>query len=112
MSKLKLFVSFEQNDLDLARSIDKNYPAEKGYDVFVAEKSILPGEEYESIINNEILNRDIFIILITSRALDSKWVEKEFQEARRLQKNIIPCKLSEVARSELRWGQNAVCRSE
>jgi hypothetical protein len=100
---LKLFVSFEQNDLDIAKWVDKNY-TEQGWDVFIAYKSIPPGKEYENIINNEISSSDIFIILITSRALNSKWVEKEFWEAKRLQKIVIPCKISEVVRSELRWG--------
>jgi hypothetical protein len=103
LGELKLFISFEQNDLDIAKWMEKNY-TEEGYDVFIAYKSIFPGNEYENIIKNEISYRDIFIILLTSRALNSKWVEKEFWEARSLQKVIIPCKLTEVARSELRWG--------
>jgi hypothetical protein len=51
----------------------------------------------------EISNRDIFIIIITPVALEcKKWIDKEFQEARRRQRTIIPCKYHKVTREQMK----------
>jgi hypothetical protein len=56
---------------DFANCIDK-YCREKGHDIFKSDTSLLPGDIYESVIMKEISNRDIFIIMITPAALESK----------------------------------------
>ena len=99
----KSVFSYAAEDFDIAEKLYEYY-REREYDIFVAKISLSPGVPYESAIIKEISNRDIFIAIITREALElppKTWIDREFQEARRLGKKIIPCKHHKVTLKQM-----------
>lgn len=106
---MKIFVSHNvAGARDIARHIYKIYTDPKyGYQVFVSSQyeSIPYGDNWKRRVKEGISDCDLFLIIITYGALESKQVKEEFLEAKTLQKRIIVCRYSEVEEEKLKkWG--------
>jgi hypothetical protein len=90
----KIFVSYSSHDLKqvyLLKQQLENTPLT----VFVAEHSIMPGQELEPTISKAVDECDLFIVLWSKNAKDSDWVSQEIGHARALKKEILPLVLTE-----------------
>ncbi len=79
-------------------TVDDGYVAElesllraSGFDqVFNDVHSILPDESFWPAIERGIRGCNVFYVVITSRSLESTWVQREVELARGLSKKIVP----------------------
>ena len=91
--KFKVFISYSTQDLtqvELLRQQLLNTPIE----VFVAEHSVLPGEDLGIKITQAIAECDLFVVLWSENAESSKWVSQEIGHAKAKNKEILPLVLS------------------
>lgn len=54
----------------------RDYFNRVGYNVFLDEKSISGGEEWGDTIKNNIKNCDVFVLIVTSAALNSSEINR------------------------------------
>lgn len=84
MRKPRLFVSYatrDPRDSQLARELTKELRSQQ-FDVWFAEESISPGQEWESQIVREIsIKCSHFIVVLSAASVDSDYVRKETQLA-------------------------------
>ncbi|MCK5604889.1 toll/interleukin-1 receptor domain-containing protein [Candidatus Pacearchaeota archaeon] len=89
MKQFKIFISYSSTSMDqvmrLKASLEDN-----PIDVFVAENSVLPGEDLTGSIKEAIEKCDIFLLVWTKSANDSRWVNAEVSYAFNLEKFILP----------------------
>ncbi len=107
---MKIFVSYSRRDAgDFAKHI-RSYPSTShNYEIFTDTDSIRVGETWDTTIETNISNCDIFIVIITHASLKSPHVEKEVLQAQRDKKTIIPCvhgnvELRSVEHTNIQWG--------
>lgn len=80
--KKKLFISYSHSD----KSIVKKFAlllSLRGFDFWMDEKDIAPGENYTTEILSGIHESDIYAIFISKKSLESKWVNAEIDFAMR-----------------------------
>ena len=100
---MKIFISFSRKDAgDFAEQI-RTYFESFGYHVFTDIDSISAGEVWNTIIQANISNCDIFVVIVTFGALHSSNVESEVFQAQREKKRIIPCIHRLLRHSEIKW---------
>lgn len=90
----KVFISYSTKDLtqvELLRQQLSGTPIE----VFIAEHSVLPGEDLGVKITQAIAECDLFVVLWSQNAENSKWVSQEIGHAKAKQKSILPLVLNE-----------------
>jgi hypothetical protein len=96
-----IFISFSTSDGgDIAKHVYEDYK-EKGYDVFYSPREIPYGHKWREEIKRHIEECDLFLIIATHGAINSKEVAKEIDEAKRLGKHIIPCRHDDIKWSDL-----------
>jgi tetratricopeptide (TPR) repeat protein len=109
MSNPRLFVSYSTRDgSEFADFVYENY-SDYGYEVFMSSKNISGGEHYEEKIMNYIAICDIFILIVTNSVVYTPpwvkrqdWIEKEFSQAERSGKRIIPCIHKNIKTADLK----------
>lgn len=80
----QIFISYSREDAaPLASRIAKDL-RDKGHPVWIAPESIAPGEKWGKAIERGLQESGIFILLLTPKAVDSFWVNKEMDAAIRL----------------------------
>lgn len=95
--KSTVFISYRRKDgKDLATLISEKLK-QMGADVFLDVRSIMVGDQFESVIEREIIDREYFLIILTPITLDSEWVRKEVQIAFKHGKKIIPITTEEFS---------------
>jgi len=104
---VKIFVSYSRRDADFARQINEYFQG-SGYDVFTDVKNIQLGDVWNSAIESNISNCDIFVVIITNAALRSTEVEKEVLQAQKENKKIIPCIHKDVNYDEIKWNLKSI----
>jgi hypothetical protein len=96
-----IFLSFSTADGgDIADHIYRNYKR-KGYNVFYSSEEIPYGHKWREEIRKHVEECDIFLLIATWGAIESKEVRKEIDEAKRLRKRIIPCRPNDIDWSNL-----------
>jgi len=91
-NKYDVFISYENYT---GKSFAENLKAalEKGnHRVFLASDDIRPGEDFKNKIFKALEECKYFVVIVTPSALQSEWVKEECEEARKLNKRIIPCR--------------------
>jgi hypothetical protein len=63
---------------------------ERGYTVFIGEEGIDAGEDWANAIKKAIVGCEVFVVLCSSTYGETKWTLREFQQADKLNKPIIP----------------------
>ena len=85
---LRIFLSHSHEDNDWCDGFVnelRNYDVDIWYD----RQSLDAGGKWVSIIENELTNRDIFLIILTPDSWNSEWVRNEFALALAAQKQIV-----------------------
>jgi hypothetical protein len=90
----KIFISYSTVDLPEVNLLQQQL-RDTPIGVFVAEYSVLPGEELAPRIAKEIQECDLFVFLWSGSAKSSDWVSQEIGRACALDKQILPLVLSE-----------------
>ena len=90
----KVFVSYSTADI---KNVDdlKSQISDTGVDVYVADRSVQPGQNLPDEIKQAITDCDVFILLWSPTAKTSGWVPQEIGIALGLGKQIIPLMLEE-----------------
>lgn len=88
-------VSFAEN---LKTALEKR----KGYnhEVFLANETLVAGDIERDEIDSALNSCKYFIAVITSLAMDSDWVIREYRKAVKMNKRIIPCRYSKISVSD------------
>ena len=84
----KLYISYSHLDFEIARMI-QNQLSVYGIDSYFDIK-MTNGHNFENMIIDTIRQSKFYVILLSKRSIDSLWVEKEFEVARKANKVIIP----------------------
>lgn len=92
--QFRVFISYSTNDLGHVDSLQKHLNATP-IELFVAEHSVVPGENLEDKITKAIKACDLFVVLWSENAESSKWVSQEIGHAKAFDKKILPLVLSE-----------------
>ena len=99
MSNTKdIFISYKSDEFNDALYI-KNSLEKNGFSCWMAPMDIAGGSSYASQIPKAIENCKVFLLILSERAQNSKWVPKELDQAINSDKLIIPfmiddCKLN------------------
>jgi hypothetical protein len=104
---MKIFVSYSRKDSDFAEQVH-DYLKDSGHDIFIDINDIKPGDLWNSTIEENILNCDIFVIIVTYAALSSPEVEKEVLNAKAQKKKIIPVIHQSVKYADIKWDLNKI----
>jgi len=76
---MKVFISYAHEDKELAWKISD---ALKKYGLEVwDEREIMPGENWAAKVSHALQSSSALIVLITPKALESKWVPREIEYA-------------------------------
>src|SRR5215207_7039567 len=105
---MRIFVSYSRRDAgDFAEQIQKHFSS-FNHDVFTDVNSISAGDIWNSTIEENISNCDVFVSIVTYGALQSPNVENEFSQAQREKKKVIPCFHRNVREDDIKWGLNKI----
>lgn len=90
MPKPTVFISYRrESSVDLARYIHDKIEA-WGIDVFLDLEGLSGGDKFPARIQKEIINRDVFLVILAPETLQSEWVVREVKIALEQGKQIIP----------------------
>ncbi|MCX6168688.1 MAG: toll/interleukin-1 receptor domain-containing protein [Ignavibacteriales bacterium] len=84
-----IFISYAQNELRWAEYL-KQHLALNNVDIFVAEHDLPAGSSLSIEISDQIKRSDLFVLLWTSNARESKYVNNELFLAKTEGKDILP----------------------
>ena len=90
------FISYSTRDLSRARQV-KRLLDRPGCSAYLAEYTLLPGEELDPAIIAAIQRCDVFVLLWSHYAKASEWVPQEIGIAKVLKKPIVPIVLHRSA---------------
>lgn len=89
-ASLNIFISYSSDDLDKIKPILNQLETINDIKIFLAEKTINPGENINQTIIQNIKKSDIFIVFYSSSAIKSNYVQQEIGVAKSFNKIIIP----------------------
>jgi TIR domain len=89
-----VFVSYSTKDLDHVDAL-RSQLADTPLKLFVAEHSVIPGEDLTQKIKASISNCDLFVFVWSKNAKESGWVSQEIGHASALNKKMLPLVLDQ-----------------
>lgn len=113
----RIFVSYSRSDQEPAEHIANELKAH-GADVFIDLQRLTAGEDFVGRLGKEISAADVFVLLLSPRSVESRWVKAEVNWAFTQEKRILPVLLEETDLTEFfflvnidridftRWYQN------
>jgi len=90
----KIFISYRK--LPLSKQESKNLRTQlikAGYEVFLDERTIGGGTDWQKTIYEEVRKSGVLIVLLQDGTAESEWVQREVDLARGAQVNILPIRL-------------------
>jgi len=96
---VKVFISHSSAETWIASKVCEDI-MQLGIDVFLDNKDVQTGDDFDQKTNEHIVDSDEIVILISQTALRSNWVMIECGAARVLRKRLVPI-LVDVAPNEL-----------
>jgi hypothetical protein len=104
MDQTRVFISYSRDDGgDFARHL-KRYLDKKGYNAFLDTSSLSVGAKWRPRIEAAIDSSDIFILIITTKTIDSNEVKDEYSIATNKRKIPMLFKHEQVNIQDLGWG--------
>ena len=76
----KVFVSYANTDYEFASRLAVDL-RQRGFDVWMAPDSIMPGEKWVAAIERGLRESGIFLLVLTPAGVESRWVSQETQIA-------------------------------
>ena len=89
MAQVRIFVSHSSHDNAWSRPFADALKA-VGYDVWYDETGLQGGAAWVASIQHEVETRDVFLLVLTPEAWESKWVQDELQLAIATRRRILP----------------------
>lgn len=83
-----LYISYSHKDSEIAKKIQKQlsvYGINSYYDL-----NLTVNLDFKYVITDKIMQSDFYLILLSTKSIDSMWVQKELEIAMTFQKVIIP----------------------
>jgi len=97
--KYDIFISYESTTGEsFADHLKITLERRKGYnhEVFLANETLTAGDKWRDEIDSALNSCKYFIVVITSLAMDSDWVIREYKKAVEMNKRVIPCRYSKI----------------
>lgn len=94
MSK-PIFISYSSQEYNQAKQIAKKIEA-AGYGYWMAPESIEGGKSYAQQIPQAIQNAKVIVVVLSEKAMDSKWVAREVDRAINENKRVMPFLIEDV----------------
>jgi len=88
----KVVISYSTKDIQFVEQVQQMLVS-TSIDVFVAERSVLPGQSLSSEIISAIKSCDLFVLLWSKNSQSSEWVPQEIGIAKAAERQIIPLML-------------------
>lgn len=88
----KVVISYSTKDIQFVEQVQQMLVS-TSIDVFVAERSVLPGQSLSSEIISAIKSCDLFVLLWSKNSQSSEWVPHEIGIAKAAERKIIPLML-------------------
>lgn len=98
--KYDIFISYESTTGEsFADHLKITLEKRKGYnhEVFLANETLTAGDKWGDEIDSALNSCKYFIVVITSMAMDSDWVIREYKKAVEMNKRVIPCRYSKIS---------------
>lgn len=89
MAQVRIFVSHSSHDNVWCRPFADALKA-VGYDVWYDETGLQGGAAWVASIQHEVETRDVFLLVLTPEAWESKWVQDELQLAIATRRRVLP----------------------
>jgi len=96
----RIFLSYAGADRTYARKLRSLLSQRPNLRIFTTE-TLSAGEDWESELRDELAQSDLFMVLLSSNSVDSKWVLHELGAAWALNKPIIPIVINPEAFSKI-----------
>lgn len=99
VKNIQVFVSYKKKKereapqlaLDIATKLEEDYH----YKVFIDQKRLKPGKEWEKEIYDNIHKSDVLIVLLEAETAKSDWVQREVDVARGAHVSILPLQIAD-----------------
>ncbi len=101
MANYRIFLSHSHRDNDFCRRVvDHIKHALPDTDIFYDEHTIIGGDEWMRRVQREVLERPIFIVILSPHSVESEWVREETnlvlsEAVKRRERRIIPIRYQE-----------------
>lgn len=106
-NRIRVFMSYAREDEAFVRDkIVLRLPADR-FEVWFDRTSIPAGKSWDEKIHQGLEECDVLLVAVSKAALKSEWVQREYMHALELGKQVIPCRLKNIALPEalqpLQW---------
>lgn len=91
----QIFISYSRKDISFVRKLAGDLE-KAGYSAWWDVSGLRGGDDWVRVIPAAIKASDTFIVVLSPNSAMSEWVEKEYTQALRLRKKIIPIMLEEL----------------
>jgi len=91
-----IYISYSRNDTETARKIQEALQG-RGYTTWIDYQDLQSGSVWASQIDEAIRGAEIFIVLLSPQAVESRTIQNEITLAENLQKPIIPVLIERTA---------------
>ncbi|MBZ0286136.1 MAG: TIR domain-containing protein [Anaerolineae bacterium] len=91
-----IFISYDRDDRPLTRQLANQLRRVYGFDQVWYDENIRGGEDWWNEIQKQIASRDIFMYLLSDDSAKSPYCQAEHAEAKRLSKEVLPVRITEV----------------
>jgi hypothetical protein len=91
-----IYISYSRKDTDTARKLQAALQA-RGYSIWIDYQDLNPGSVWAGQIDQAIRAAEIFVVLLSPSAVESRTIQNETALAEKLQKPIIPVLIERTA---------------
>jgi hypothetical protein len=91
----QIFISYSRKDITFVRRLAGDLEA-AGYDVWWDVSDLRGGDDWVRVIPEAIRTSDHFLVVLSPNSVASEWVEKEYTQALRLRRRIVPLMLDQT----------------
>ncbi|MEO8355453.1 MAG: TIR domain-containing protein [Chloroflexota bacterium] len=89
----KIFISYSRKDIGFVRKLSGDLE-KLGYEVWWDVSDLRGGDDWVRVIPEAIEASQFFLVVLSPNALTSEWVRKEYTQALKLKKKVIPLMLT------------------
>src|SRR5215207_7545193 len=87
----RIFISYSRVDRPFTEQLARRLRRVYGHEAVWFDEELHGGQAWWEEILAQIANCDIFVYLLSQDSVESDYCQKELAEARRVQKQILPC---------------------
>lgn len=91
MRRIKAFISYAEEDTEIADSFKFSFEKFFGFDVFAFKKSLVIASDFVVRIRTQLKsNTDVFIVLVSRNSVNSTWINQEVGMALTVTPYVVP----------------------